>query len=128
MPTYTTIGNGLLIDHGTGVVIGETATVGDNVSMLHKVTLGGTGNKDVVVIKWNYIVAGAFGVANLYLRLSDSKLVVMKEINMLELSSKERLLALNEIAVLSLLHHPNIIRLLSYNIVLREFFFFFFYK
>ena len=48
MPTYTTIGNGLLIDHGTGVVIGETATVGDNVSMLHKVTLGGTGNKDVV--------------------------------------------------------------------------------
>ena len=64
-------------------------------------------------------------MANLYLRLSDSKLVVMKEINMLELSSKERLLALNEIAVLSLLHHPNIIRLLSYNIVLREFFFFF---
>ena len=43
-----TLGNGLLIDHGTGVVIGETAKVGDNVSMLHKVTLGGTGNKDVV--------------------------------------------------------------------------------
>jgi len=46
--TMMPIGNGLLIDHGTGVVIGETATVGDNVSMLHKVTLGGTGNKDVV--------------------------------------------------------------------------------
>lgn len=39
------LGNGLLIDHGTGVVIGETAVVGDNVSMLHKVTLGGAGNK-----------------------------------------------------------------------------------
>lgn len=46
--TMISKGNGLLIDHGTGVVIGETATVGDNVSMLHKVTLGGTGNKDVV--------------------------------------------------------------------------------
>eukprot|EP01034_Spumella_vulgaris_P031364 gene31364-38741_t len=37
------IGSGILIDHGTGVVIGETAVVGNNVSMLHKVTLGGTG-------------------------------------------------------------------------------------
>ena len=34
------LGTGILIDHGTGVVIGETAIVGDNVSMLHKVTLG----------------------------------------------------------------------------------------
>lgn len=37
------IGRGILIDHGTSVVIGETAVVGDNVSMLHEVTLGGTG-------------------------------------------------------------------------------------
>lgn len=37
------IGKGILIDHGTGVVIGETAVVDDNVSMLHEVTLGGTG-------------------------------------------------------------------------------------
>ncbi len=37
------IGSGVFIDHGTGIVIGETATVGDNVSMLHGVTLGGTG-------------------------------------------------------------------------------------
>jgi serine O-acetyltransferase len=34
-----------LIDHGNGVVIGETSVVGDNVSMLHRVTLGGTGIK-----------------------------------------------------------------------------------
>ena len=37
------IGKGILIDHATCVVIGETAVVGDNVSMLHEVTLGGTG-------------------------------------------------------------------------------------
>jgi serine O-acetyltransferase len=37
------IGSGIFIDHATGVVIGETAVVGDEVSMLHGVTLGGTG-------------------------------------------------------------------------------------
>ena len=37
------MGRGLLMDHATGVVIGETAVVGDNVSMLHHVTLGGSG-------------------------------------------------------------------------------------
>src|SRR4051812_12654894 len=37
------IGKGIFFDHGTGIVIGETAVVGDDVSMLHGVTLGGTG-------------------------------------------------------------------------------------
>lgn len=37
------MGAGLFLDHGTGIVIGETAIVGDEVSMLHGVTLGGTG-------------------------------------------------------------------------------------
>ncbi len=41
-----TIGKGLFIDHGMGIVIGETAEVGDNVTIYHGVTLGGTG-KDV---------------------------------------------------------------------------------
>ena len=36
------IGKGLFIDHGMGVVIGETAVVGDNVTMYHGTTLGGT--------------------------------------------------------------------------------------
>lgn len=40
-----TIGKNLFIDHGTGVVIGETAIIGDNVTMFHGVTLGGTGNE-----------------------------------------------------------------------------------
>ncbi len=37
------IGRGIFIDHGHAIVIGETAQVGDDVSMLHGVTLGGTG-------------------------------------------------------------------------------------
>lgn len=40
------IGHGILIDHGTGVVIGETAIVGNNVSIMQSVTLGGTGKED----------------------------------------------------------------------------------
>jgi serine O-acetyltransferase len=40
------IGRGLMIDHAHSVVIGETAVVGNNVSMLHSVTLGGTGKED----------------------------------------------------------------------------------
>ena len=37
------LGIGIMIDHATGLVIGETAVVGDNVSILHSVTLGGSG-------------------------------------------------------------------------------------
>ncbi|MEQ6247748.1 serine O-acetyltransferase [Sulfitobacter sp. HNIBRBA3233] len=40
------IGKGIMIDHAHSVVIGETAVVGDNVSMLHSVTLGGTGKEE----------------------------------------------------------------------------------
>ena len=39
------IGRGLFIDHGSGVVIGETAIIGDNVTMFHGATLGGTGKE-----------------------------------------------------------------------------------
>ncbi len=38
-----TIGQGIMIDHATGVVIGETTVIGDDVSLLHGVTLGGSG-------------------------------------------------------------------------------------
>ena len=40
------IGKGIMIDHAHSIVIGETAVVGDNVSMLHSVTLGGTGKDE----------------------------------------------------------------------------------
>lgn len=39
------IGKSLFIDHGMGVVIGETAIIGDNVTIFHYVTLGGTGKE-----------------------------------------------------------------------------------
>ncbi|KDD76422.1 serine acetyltransferase, partial [Helicosporidium sp. ATCC 50920] len=39
------LGRGLLLDHGTGIVVGETAVVGDGVSILQGVTLGGTGKQ-----------------------------------------------------------------------------------
>jgi serine O-acetyltransferase len=40
-----TIGAGILLDHGTGIVIGETAHIGDGCTLLHGVTLGGTGKE-----------------------------------------------------------------------------------
>jgi serine O-acetyltransferase len=40
-----TMGSGIMIDHATGVVIGETSVVGNNVSLLHAVTLGGCGSR-----------------------------------------------------------------------------------
>lgn len=40
------VGRGVMMDHAHSIVIGETAVVGDNVSMLHSVTLGGTGKAD----------------------------------------------------------------------------------
>jgi len=39
------IGSGVLLDHATGIVVGETAVIEDNVSILHGVTLGGTGKE-----------------------------------------------------------------------------------
>ena len=40
------VGKGIFIDHATGLVVGETAVIEDNVSILHGVTLGGTGKAD----------------------------------------------------------------------------------
>src|SRR5204862_4594738 len=39
------IGRGIFLDHATGLVVGETAVIDDDVSMLHDVTLGGTGKE-----------------------------------------------------------------------------------
>jgi serine O-acetyltransferase len=40
------VGRGIFLDHATGFVVGETATIGDDVSILHGVTLGGTGKEN----------------------------------------------------------------------------------
>lgn len=66
-----TIGRGLFIDHGSGVVIGETAIIGDNVTLYQGVTLGGTGKetgkrhptiKDNVMISAGAKLIGSFTV------------------------------------------------------------------
>ena len=63
------IGKNLFIDHGMGVVIGETAVVGDNCTMYQGVTLGGTGkehNKRHPTLKNNVVVgAGAKVLGNI---------------------------------------------------------------
>ncbi|MFI3237997.1 MAG: serine O-acetyltransferase EpsC [Lachnospiraceae bacterium] len=66
-----TIGKGLFIDHGHGVIIGETAIVGDNVTIYQGVTLGGTGKEhgkrhptieDNVMISAGAKVLGSFTI------------------------------------------------------------------
>lgn len=39
------IGKGVMMDHATGIVVGETATIGDGCTIMHSVTLGGTGKE-----------------------------------------------------------------------------------
>lgn len=66
-----TIGKGLFIDHGNGVIIGETSIIGDNVTLYQGVTLGGTGKEkgkrhptigDNVMISCGAKVLGSFTV------------------------------------------------------------------
>ena len=72
-----TIGRGLFIDHGIGVVIGETAVIGDNVTLFQGVTLGGTGKergKRHPTIKNNVVIgAGAKVLGNI--TVGDNSLV-----------------------------------------------------
>ncbi len=66
-----TIGKGFFIDHGTGVIIGETTVIGDNVTLYQGVTLGGTGKEtgkrhptleDNVMVSAGAKVIGSFTV------------------------------------------------------------------
>ena len=66
-----TIGKGFFIDHGTGVIIGETTIIGDNVTLYQGVTLGGTGKEtgkrhptleDNVMVSAGAKVIGSFTV------------------------------------------------------------------
>ncbi len=71
IPPGATIGKGIFIDHGNGVVIGETAEIGDNVTLYQGVTLGGTGKEsgkrhptvcDNVMISAGAKVLGSFTI------------------------------------------------------------------
>lgn len=81
------IGKGLFIDHGMGVVIGETAEVGDNVTIYHGVTLGGTGKdkgKRHPTVKDNVIIGAGAKVLGPIIIGNDVKIgansVVLKDV------------------------------------------------
>ena len=82
-----TIGKGLVIDHGSGVVIGETCEIGDNCTLYQGVTLGGTG-KDVgkrhPTLRDNVLVGAGAKVLGPIVIESNSKIaanaVVLKDI------------------------------------------------
>ncbi|HIW22070.1 MAG TPA: serine O-acetyltransferase, partial [Candidatus Dorea intestinavium] len=82
-----TIGKGLFIDHGSGVIIGETAVIGNNVTLYQGVTLGGTGKEkgkrhptleDNVMVSAGAKILGSFTIG------ANSKIgagaVVLKEV------------------------------------------------
>jgi serine O-acetyltransferase len=83
----TRIGKGVFVDHGTGIVIGETAVIGDDVSMLQGVTLGGTGaergDRHPKIGKGVLLGAGAKVLGNIkigdYAKIASGS-VVLKEV------------------------------------------------
>lgn len=82
-----TIGPGLFIDHGTGIVIGETAELGRNITLYQGVTLGGTGKEkgkrhptigNNVVVSSGAKILGSFSVGN-HAKIGAGS-VVLKEV------------------------------------------------
>jgi serine O-acetyltransferase len=82
------IGRGFFIDHGTGVVIGETAVVGEHCVLFHNVTLGGTGKHrgqrhpmvgDHVFIGTNAILLGPIRVGD-HAKVGANALVVNRDV------------------------------------------------
>ena len=80
-------GAGIFMDHATGIVVGETARVGDDVSMLHGVTLGGTGaergDRHPKIMKGVLLGAGAKVLGNVtvgeYAKIASGS-VVLKDV------------------------------------------------
>ncbi|MGB8657624.1 MAG: serine O-acetyltransferase EpsC [Candidatus Zixiibacteriota bacterium] len=82
------IGKGFFIDHGIGVVIGETAEIGDNCVLFHNVTLGGTGKHkgkrhptigNNVMIGTGAILLGPIKVGN-NVRIGANTFILMEDI------------------------------------------------
>ncbi len=81
------LGPGLFIDHGMGVVIGETAEIGENVTLLHGVTLGGTSlkkEKRHPTLGNNVVVGAGAGIFGAFTIGADSRIgagsVVVREV------------------------------------------------
>jgi serine O-acetyltransferase len=82
-----TIGKGVFIDHGMGVVIGETAEIGDNVTLYHGVTLGGVSLERVKrhpTVEANVVIGSGAKVLGPFTVGRDSRIgsnsVVIKEV------------------------------------------------
>jgi serine O-acetyltransferase len=82
------IGEGFFIDHGVGVVIGETALIGNNCVMFHNVTLGGTGKHegkrhptvgDNVLIGTNSVLLGPITVGS-NARIGANSFIIMHDV------------------------------------------------
>jgi serine O-acetyltransferase len=82
------IGEGFFIDHGVGVVIGETAVVGKNCVMFHNVTLGGTGKHtgkrhptvgDNVLIGTNSVLLGPITIGS-NARIGANSFIIMHDV------------------------------------------------
>ncbi|XP_075231807.1 serine/threonine-protein kinase Nek8-like [Lycorma delicatula] len=95
-----------------GINVGQYYFCNEKLKQIQQSFLSSS-NMSEVYKKIRTVGKGAFGTAVLYERLIDNKLVVIKEINMTDLTAHERQMALNEVNVLSLLNHPNIISYMS---------------
>jgi len=82
------IGKGFFIDHGMGVVIGETTKIGDNCVLFHNVTLGGTGKHkgkrhptigNNVMIGTGAILLGPINVGN-YVKIGANTFILMRNV------------------------------------------------
>ena len=79
-----TIGKGFFIDHGMGVVIGETAGIGENVTLYHGVTLGGVSGEAAPDARDNVVIGSGAKILGPFTVGKDSKVgsnsVVVKEV------------------------------------------------
>ena len=100
------IGKGFFIDHGTGVVIGETAEIGDNCILFHNVTLGGTGKHtdkrhptlgNNVLIGTGAIILGPITIGN-NVKIGADTTIIMKDVpdNCTVVGTPGRIVRLND--------------------------------
>ncbi|MGB2697402.1 MAG: serine O-acetyltransferase EpsC [Candidatus Zixiibacteriota bacterium] len=103
------IGKGFFIDHGMGIVIGETSEIGDNCVLFHNVTLGGTGKHkgkrhpsigNDVMIGTGAILLGPISVGS-YVRIGANTFIFMKDVpdNCTVVGTPGRIVRMNDLNV-----------------------------
>ncbi len=102
-------GSDLLVNQ-TEETTSKPCTVGDMYFRLDKLKWNGSNQQTLAGFeKIRTVGKGAYGTAVLYRKKDDDSLVILKEINLHDLNASERQMALNEVRVLAMLDHPNII-------------------